>query len=465
MNIDNNILLFKTLDFKDLGEKIMLMMNDRKLRERCIEKSKIVVKRCSWNEGARQYIDTFDRLYRGDSTKTKIGILLVNYDPNYRGGLNSYIEGLIDGLTKADDKNDYYILTYQRNEKYYQRYVKNNFFSAASPDPGKKTLIFNYYLLTIFTAPFLRNFYFYLESILYRRLIRQINSMKLDIIYSPSVPFFPMRIKGKLIISPHDIQQVHYPQYFSLVERWRRATFFPVTFKKADIIQASSYFMKNEFHRYMKAPLNKIVVIPEGVMDVFIQFRSNLNKSKVIMKKFGLNPGYLFYPAQHWQHKNHTTLLKAVMWIKKKYSMDVKVVFTGEKQPKFNYLYNFVEENGLKDSVKFVGNVKLSELFYIYHNASIVVVPGGYESSSLPVREAMALGKLVIAARNGSNEEINVDNNIVLFDTYNCNELADKIVNLIRNKGVGRELVKKSRKVARAYRWETIARKYIDIYS
>ncbi|MCX6705326.1 MAG: glycosyltransferase family 1 protein [Candidatus Woesebacteria bacterium] len=395
----------------------------------------------------------------------KIGVPLINSDPNYRGGSNSFTEGLLGGLVKEDRRNEYYILIYERNRSFYEKYISKRFHLVAFPNLDRQRQLFNSYLLLIFTAPFLRNFYYYIESILYTSLINKINQLNLDVIYSSSMPFFPMAVKGKLVISPHDVQHEHFPEYFTRIERWYRATVFPISFRIADVIQASSDFMKRDFHQAMKAPLKKIVVIPEGVMGVFLNFIPRKDLSEGFLKKYSLKPNYLFYPAQHWPHKNHITLLKAIKYLKEKYSMEVAAVFTGEKRPRSSYLYDFVKDNGLELNVKFVGNVSFSELFYAYYNSSIVVVPGEYESSSLPVREAMALGKPVIAARNGSNEEINLGNNMVLFSTYNYKELAENVRKLLKNKELCDNLVVKSRRIVKDYSWKKVARKYVDIFN
>jgi glycosyltransferase involved in cell wall biosynthesis len=395
----------------------------------------------------------------------KIGFLLINNNPLYRGGVNSFLNGFLSGLKEEDKTNKYYLLVCDSDAQYYQKYLSKSFHIVKFSDKNKPTLGFRYFLLNIMTAPFLRNFYYIFESFLYSELRGQINSLNLDVIYSPSMPFFPLHLKGKMIISPHDIQHLHFPHYFSVFEKWTRATVFQPSMHLSNVVQASTNFMKKDFNKMMGVPLRKITVIPEGVMDIFLKFKPNKYRNKFFLRKYRLKPNYLFYPAQHWPHKNHITLLKAVMYLKKKYALDIKVVLTGEKKPKFNFLYEFITNNNLDNVVQFLGNIEFSELFYAYNNALMVVVPVSYESSSLPIKEAMALGKPVIASGNGANEEINLNNNIVLFDTYDYKNLAKKIRTLIQDEKVRKELVKKSKEIIKLYSWKKIARRYVDIFS
>jgi glycosyltransferase involved in cell wall biosynthesis len=372
----------------------------------------------------------------------KIGILLISNDPTYRGGSNSYLHGLIQGLIKVDKVNDYYLMVYKKNKKYYKSYLSENFHLITYPDENFWLKRLKVLFLLIFIVPPLRRFYLFFESLLYRKLIDSINSADLDIVYSPSASLFPLDIKKKLIISPHDIQFLHYPQYFSLIDRWHRATKVPLSMNLATVIQISSTAMKKDIVKSLGIPSDKIVVISEGVQDAFFDFHSDQKLNTQFLKKYNLEPGYLFYPAQHWPHKNHTTILRAIVYLKEKYGFITKIVFTGKRQKRFQSLYRFVEDNNLTENVRFLEDIKYSELFYAYNNSEIVVIPVEY-GPSLPIREAMALGKSVIASKNGVNNEINVNDNIILFSTNNYRELAQKIKLLLTNPRLKKKITSK----------------------
>lgn len=391
-------------------------------------------------------------------------MLLIDNDPLYRGGVNSYLHGLLSGFAKEDKKNSYSLLVYKKNSKFYKQYVSKNFKLVILDDENKWFRQLKIAILLIFSAPVLRIFYMTLERILYASMIEKIDGLIFDVLYSPSAPHFPLSIKGKIIVSPHDMQHVHYPENFSLIEKWRRDTTYALSTHLSYLVQASTIFNKKDFHATLGIPIKKIVVIPQGVMDKFLKFKPVKKEDLSFLKKYRLNSGYIFYPAQHWRHKNHITLLKSLIYLKDRYSLNINAVFTGAKQARFRFLYNFVEANDLQYNVKFLGNIKFSEILYAYFNSSIVVIPVVYESASLPIKEAMAVGKPVIASRNGSNQEINEKNNIILFDTYDYVELAEKIRNLLKDKCLQNQLVKKSRKMVKNYSWQKIARLYLNIF-
>lgn len=206
------------------------------------------------------------------------------------------------------------------------------------------------------------------------------------------------------------------------------------------------------------------MVIPEGVMDDFINFRPEEAASQAFLKKYNLQKNYIFYPAQHWQHKNHLTLVKAVAYANKKYNLCLKLVLTGEKRPSANELYDYIDKNGCAGFIRFIGNISFDELFYGYYNALVMAMPSLYESSSLPVKEAMGIGTPIIASANGSNEEINLDHNIILHQPENHIDLGEKIFLVYQNKELRKRMSEKSKAIIKNYLWDKVAEKYVSAF-
>lgn len=394
----------------------------------------------------------------------KIGILLLNIDPSYRGGVNSFIHGLLSGLKKIDTKNEYGLLVYESNAFAYQQYVSDTIKVVTFRDDVSWLRKLKFFIRLVFILPGLQPLYTTIESLLFSKVQKQIEKTLRDVYYAPTVPYFPLNLSAKVIISPHDIQQIHYPEYFSLIQRWYRGVTYRVSMKQASVIQASTVFIKNDFRDAFSIPEEKIKVIPEGVMLEFLNFIPNEEENQAFLKKYNVPQEYIFYPAQHWPHKNHKTLIKATAYVLEKYKVKLHLVFTGEKNKRFQYLYNFIDQGKYNNFIQFLGNIKFSELFYAYHNALMVVIPVVYESSSLPVKEAMALGKAVIASRNGANEEINLNENIILFETYNEKDLGEKMYQMYANATLRQELGHRSKEVVSHFTWENIAKQYITLF-
>ena len=112
------------------------------------------------------------------------------------------------------------------------------------------------------------------------------------------------------VLSMHDIQHVHYPEFLSRARRISRPITYGLSAQYANYFQASSDFIKNDIldHFRLIAP-ERVEVIPEGVN---VADFAAPRDTRSLRLRYGLTERFLFYPAQLWPHKNHLRLLKAL---------------------------------------------------------------------------------------------------------------------------------------------------------
>ena len=80
----------------------------------------------------------------------------------------------------------------------------------------------------------------------------------------------------------------------------------------------------------------------------------------------------------------------------------------------------------------FIGYVSRMELVQNYQKANLVVVTSEYESSSLPILEAISCGTKVIASDIPPHKEMKLKLPFELYRLHNQYELSSKIQNEIR---------------------------------
>ena len=125
------------------------------------------------------------------------------------------------------------------------------------------------------------------------------------------------------------------------------------------------------------------------------------------LTKYGLEPGYLFYPAQFWAHKNHANLLHAVKILKERYGMTPEVVFVGSDKGNLPYLKNLAASLRIETQVHFLGFVSDVEITALYKNALALVYLSFFGPENLPPLEAFSVGCPVIASRvSGASEQL-----------------------------------------------------------
>jgi len=105
------------------------------------------------------------------------------------------------------------------------------------------------------------------------------------------------------------------------------------------------------------------------------------------------------------------------------------------------------------------GRVDDAELEALYAHAAAVVVPSLYEGFGMPVLEAMARGKPVVAARNSSLPEVGGDAAVYVDDPNDPEELAAALETAMRDTA----LPAKGRARAAGFTWERCARGVVDV--
>jgi glycosyltransferase involved in cell wall biosynthesis len=104
-----------------------------------------------------------------------------------------------------------------------------------------------------------------------------------------------------------------------------------------------------------------------------------------------------------------------------------------------------------------LGRVDQPTLELLYKQASAVVVPSLYEGFGLPVLEAMARGKVVVAAKASSLPEVGGDAALYFHDAANAGQLAKVLEVALGDEKLRASLARAARARARTYTWERTA--------
>ena len=390
--------------------------------------------------------------------KLKIGIDCLAVDVSYRGGINSFLFGLLDGFAKLNPQNiSFIIFCDKRSSHLFHKYA----------DSFKIVIInkYNKRLRKIFLVlPFIIGspFIWCLLNNLYAKIIgvKKIFEEECDILYTATTNLNFYNLDIPTIVSMHDIQQYHYPENFTFKELIYRKLLFTNSAKFSSFFQASSNFIKEDIKKiFLNIKNEQIKVIPEGV-DVE---KFSKQRDIVLIKKFDLPSKYIFLPAQLWNHKNHITVLKAILLLKEK-KIEIPIVFTGAKYGATHKIFQFIKKQNMQNVI-YLGLVESEELISIYQNAFLTLSPAIYESSSLTILESAASGTPILASKTSPNVEMSCEIEIDLFETMNYTELANKISIIWEKKNVEiNRVISINKKNIDKFSWENIAKKYINLF-
>ena len=97
-----------------------------------------------------------------------------------------------------------------------------------------------------------------------------------------------------------------------------------------------------------------------------------------IKAKYQLPDHYALYPASFSQHKNHLTLMKALLILRDRYHERIPLVLSGyweESNPAYQAVIHFIKDHALEEQVKIVGYIPEKEMPYLYLNCTFLVFP------------------------------------------------------------------------------------------
>lgn len=121
----------------------------------------------------------------------------------------------------------------------------------------------------------------------------------------------------------------------------------------------------------------------------------------------------------------------------------------------------YLLERGWSDNdfkgVHFLGFVSSEDLPSIYNLSDLFVIPSFYEGCPSTLLEGMACGCPVVASRTGGCPDIGGDAP-VYADPYSPEEFAEKILHLLGDENLRRELKKRSLQRAAFFSWEQTAK-------
>ena len=104
-----------------------------------------------------------------------------------------------------------------------------------------------------------------------------------------------------------------------------------------------------------------------------------------------------------------------------------------------------------------LGRVDQPTLELLYKRASAVVVPSLYEGFGLPVLEAMARGKVVVAAKASSLPEVGGDAALYFHDSADSEQLASVLKIALNDETLRTSLAKAARARAKKFTWDRTA--------
>ncbi len=118
---------------------------------------------------------------------------------------------------------------------------------------------------------------------------------------------------------------------------------------------------------------------------------------------------------------------------------------------------------GISNRVIFTGCLTEEEVKHIYGISSIYVMPSVSEPFGITALEAISAGTPTIASKTAGVCE--TFSNCLKVDFWDSDEMASKIVSLLRYESLRKSLAKNGKQEVELFTWDNVAGKTLDVYN
>ena len=275
---------------------------------------------------------------------------------------------------------------------------------------------------------------------------------------SNQLPFGKMPSGIKMVVTIHDLIFERYPKLYPFFDRIIYKIKFRKACQNADAVVAVSEQTKRDIIDFYGINPEKIHVIYQDC-DVGFQKKLSVEQIENVKEKYQIKHKYILSVGTIIERKNQLTLVKAF------HKLDLsnyELVLVGGKSAYQNQIESYIQEHTLLN-IKLLNKVPFQDLPAIYQGSELFVYPSFFEGFGIPIVEALHSGVPVVAATGSCLEEAGGGGALYANPLY-INNLADKMLQVLVNKDLRKQLIEAGGKHVKQFSAERIAGKLTDLY-
>ena len=278
------------------------------------------------------------------------------------------------------------------------------------------------------------------------------------------------------------VLNLHNPVYFSdlysdryvadhaLLDRaklWLRRRWTYWSIKQADVVIAPTQAMLDKAAAVCGKQNGQVWRAVHHGFDraEFLNGRSLNEKHQRVLDRVASGVPKILFVSGFCEHKNVDTLFEAFTEYRMRGNDGVLILtFAREALDKAGgaRARRAFGSSPFQKDVVFLGRVPWEEIWNVYAQSDVFAFPSYLESFGFPMVEAMASGLPVVASDTAVNREI-LQDAAVYFDTFDAEDLADKLEAVTRDKQMQDQLTEKGRRRSNDFSWEKHVRQIVAL--
>lgn len=289
---------------------------------------------------------------------------------------------------------------------------------------------------------------------------RQLYALKPDLVHF-TMTQQPLFYFGNIVTMTHDTTMYHFvrrgstplPLFKLKMLLYRFLVWW--SHRKSRKIIVPTHTVARELAALQPFVAGKLVVINEAAEPAaaFTPRRPNA---------VGANDEFIMYVGTAFPHKNLPMLIKAFELLQRE-RPGLKLVFVGKTEVHYEELAALASKSPAAGNIIFTGFISDEELSWLYAHVGVYVFVSLSEGWGLPPLEAMAHGAPVVSSKASVMPEVYGDA-AHYCDATDPQDIAAKVADVLDDKKLRSELIKRGHKQLAKYSWQRWAAETLDVY-
>ncbi|HSX29874.1 MAG TPA: glycosyltransferase family 1 protein [Candidatus Saccharimonadales bacterium] len=290
------------------------------------------------------------------------------------------------------------------------------------------------------------------------RFALQLYRLKPDLVHF-TMTQQPLLYFGNIVTMTHDLTMLHFIRRGTtpLPVYWLKKRLYAFlmwwSHRKSRRIVVPAKTIANELAAYQPFTKHKTTVIYESI--------GVLPKIKP-KKPATVNGTYLMYQGTFFPHKNLDRLVAAFDIVHQK-KPDLSLVMVGKAEVNQQELAERIKTHPSKGKIILTGFLPDNESRWTFEHATLYVMPSLMEGFSMTALEAMAYGCPVVSSNASVMPEV-YGPGAHYFDPLSPEDIAAKIIEVLDNPTLKKQLIASGYKQVKKYSWEKLAAETYTVY-